>query len=85
MEDPGFVNVESDFDPSRKSLHPVQRGLVKDWDMLEALWKLMQDDIGLVSSDTTSVYFIILELHCLVFFKLNTVLSPATDHMCFVV
>lgn len=54
MEDPGFE--ESDFD-SRKSFHPVQRGLVKDWEMLESLWRIMLDDIGIMSSDTTSVCF----------------------------
>lgn len=54
MEDPGFEHLESDFE-TRKSLHPVQRGLVKDWDMLESLWRIMLDDIGIVSSDTTSV------------------------------
>lgn len=54
MEDPGFERLDSDFD-SRKSLHPVQRGLVKDWEMLESLWRIMLDDIGIVSSDTTSV------------------------------
>jgi hypothetical protein len=54
MEDPGFENLDMDFD-ARKSLHPVQRGLVKDWEMLESLWRIMLDDIGIVSSDTTSV------------------------------
>mmetsp|Transcript_5450 Transcript_5450/g.8979 ORF Transcript_5450/g.8979 Transcript_5450/m.8979 type:complete len:375 (-) Transcript_5450:367-1491(-) len=54
MEDPGFGNDESEFE-SRKSFHPVQRGLVKDWEMLESLWRIMLDDIGIVSSDTTSV------------------------------
>lgn len=64
MEDPGFEHLDSDFD-TRKSLHPVQRGLVKDWDMLESLWRIMLDDIGIVSSDTTSVC-----LTCLIILKI---------------
>lgn len=54
MENPGTDLLNSEFE-SRKSLHPVQRGLVRDWEMLETLWRLMLDDIGIVSSDTTSV------------------------------
>jgi hypothetical protein len=54
MEDPGFENNGSDFD-SRKSLHPVQRGVVKDWEALETLWQFMLEDIGIVSCDNTSV------------------------------
>lgn len=35
--------------------HPIKRGLVKNWEHLEALWKIMLDDVGITSSDTTSV------------------------------
>ena len=56
LEDPQLELSDADFD-SRKSLHPVQRGVVKDWEMLESLWTIMLEDIGIVSSDTTSVSF----------------------------
>jgi actin-related protein len=40
-----------------KSIHPVERGRVKNWDQLENLWKIMMDDIGISSLDSTSVSF----------------------------
>ena len=44
----------NDFD-TNKSLHPIRRGVVKNWEQLEVLWKLMLDDIGITATDSTSV------------------------------
>ena len=35
--------------------HPIRRGQVKNWEQLEALWKVMMNDIGLASCDSTSI------------------------------
>mmetsp|Transcript_14429 Transcript_14429/g.15101 ORF Transcript_14429/g.15101 Transcript_14429/m.15101 type:complete len:391 (+) Transcript_14429:27-1199(+) len=48
-------DIAYDSNQSEHSKHPIQRGLVKNWEQLEALWKIMLDDVGITSSDTTSV------------------------------
>lgn len=48
------VIAMNDFD-TNKSLHPIRRGVVKNWEQLEVLWKLMLDDIGITATDSTSV------------------------------
>lgn len=38
-----------------RSAHPVHRGVVKDWDQLEVLWRLTLDEVGVTSPETISV------------------------------
>jgi len=36
----------------------MQRGIVKDWDQMSALWQKIIDEIGIPSSDSTSIMFV---------------------------
>lgn len=38
-----------------RSAHPVHRGVVKDWDQLEVLWRLTLDEVGVTSPESVSV------------------------------
>lgn len=40
------------------SIHPMQRGIVKDWDQMSSLWQKIIDEIGIPSSDSTSIMFV---------------------------
>jgi actin-related protein len=38
------------------SSYPIQRGVVKDWDCLEKLWRVVLDEIELTSPESASVH-----------------------------
>ena len=57
-------NMDAEYSSSNNSnahhsfLHPVQRGLVRDWDQLEKLWVRSMGTMGLKTVDDTSVLLV---------------------------
>eukprot|EP00607_Mallomonas_marina_P005020 CAMPEP_0182425952 /NCGR_PEP_ID=MMETSP1167-20130531/12437_1 /TAXON_ID=2988 /ORGANISM="Mallomonas Sp, Strain CCMP3275" /LENGTH=380 /DNA_ID=CAMNT_0024607055 /DNA_START=166 /DNA_END=1308 /DNA_ORIENTATION=+ len=55
----GTDSIEVDMSISNDDLsRPVRRGVVKDWDQLEKLWRTTLDEIGLASPESASVMLV---------------------------